>query len=176
MALANDASVRDGEIVGDPTEAALVVLAAKGGLDVDETRRLHPRLAEVPFDSEYKFMATFHELEEAGPKVVRCFVKGAPDVLLARSTSIRDADGSTVSAASAATTNDASSVQTPTTRFADAYHASMSVSATVPAGVPCTRWPSGKPTTLDDPVGLIPTTACRTMVGLSPTGVDPHAG
>ena len=36
MALANDAAVRDGEIVGDPTEAALVVLAAKGGLDVDE--------------------------------------------------------------------------------------------------------------------------------------------
>ena len=85
MALANDASVHDGEIVGDPTEAALVVLAAKGGLDVDETRRVYPRVAEVPFDSEYKFMATFHEMEDDGHKVVRCFVKGAPDVLLARS-------------------------------------------------------------------------------------------
>ena len=42
MALANDAAVHDGEIVGDPTEAALVVLAAKGGLDVDETRRAYP--------------------------------------------------------------------------------------------------------------------------------------
>jgi Ca2+-transporting ATPase len=94
MALANDASVHDGEIVGDPTEAALFVLAAKGGLDVDETRRLHPRIGEVPFDSEYKFMATFHELEEDGRKVVRCFVKGAPDVLLARSSEIRDVDGS----------------------------------------------------------------------------------
>ena len=62
MALANDASVSDGEIVGDPTEAALVVLAAKGGLDVDGTRHLYPRLAEVPFDSEYKLMATFHEM------------------------------------------------------------------------------------------------------------------
>ena len=102
MALANDAAVRDGEIVGDPTEAALVVLAAKGGLDVDETRRLHPRVAEVPFDSDYKFMATFHELEEDGRKLVRCYVKGAPDVLLARSSEIRDADGSTVSMASAA--------------------------------------------------------------------------
>jgi Ca2+-transporting ATPase len=100
MALANDAAVRDGEIVGDPTEAALVVLAAKGGLDVDETRRLHPRVGEVPFDSEYKFMATFHEMEDDGRKVVRCFVKGAPDVLLARSSEIRDADGSTVSAES----------------------------------------------------------------------------
>jgi Ca2+-transporting ATPase len=94
MALANDAAVRDGEIVGDPTEAALVVLAAKGGLDVDETRRVFPRVAEVPFDSDYKLMATFHEMEEAGRKVVRCFVKGAPDVLLARSSQIRDVDGS----------------------------------------------------------------------------------
>jgi Ca2+-transporting ATPase len=90
MALANDAAVRDGEIVGDPTEAALVVLAEKGGLDVDETRRVHPRIGEVPFDSEYKLMATFHEIDG----VVRCFVKGAPDVLLARSSSVRGADGS----------------------------------------------------------------------------------
>ena len=94
MALANDASVREGEIVGDPTEAALVVLAAKSGLDVDETRRVYPRVGEVPFDSEYKLMATFHEMEDGGRKVVRCFVKGAPDVLLARSSTVRDADGS----------------------------------------------------------------------------------
>ena len=90
MALANDAAVHDGEIVGDPTEAALVVLAAKGGIDVDETRRVYPRVGEVPFDSEYKLMATFHEMDD----VVRCFVKGAPDVLLARSAAARDVDGS----------------------------------------------------------------------------------
>ena len=94
MALANDASVREGEIVGDPTEAALVVLAEKGGIDVDETRRAYPRVGEVPFDSDYKFMATFHELEDGGRHIVRCFVKGAPDVLLARSAGIRDVDGS----------------------------------------------------------------------------------
>jgi P-type Ca2+ transporter type 2C len=92
MALANDAAVHDGEIVGDPTEAALVVLAAKGGIDVDETRRVYPRVGEVPFDSEYKLMATFHEIDD----VVRCFVKGAPDVLLARSAAARDVDGSDV--------------------------------------------------------------------------------
>ena len=96
MALANDAVVRDGAIVGDPTEAALVVLAAKGGIDVDETRRVYPRVAEVPFDSEYKLMATFHQMEVDGRNVVRCFVKGAPDVLLARSSHLRDADGSSV--------------------------------------------------------------------------------
>jgi len=96
MALANDASVSGGEIVGDPTEAALVVLAAKGGLDVEGTRRAYPRLAEVPFDSEYKLMATFHEMRDDGRDVVRCLVKGAPDVLLARSTVARDADGSSI--------------------------------------------------------------------------------
>ena len=72
------------------------MLAAKGGLDVDETRRVYPRIAEVPFDSEYKFMATFHELEDDGRKVVRCFVKGAPDILLARSSHARDVDGSAI--------------------------------------------------------------------------------
>ena len=80
MALANDAVIRDGACIGDPTEGALVVLAAKSGLDVDETRNQHPRVGEVPFDAEYKLMATFHEIEGT----VRCFVKGAPDVLLAR--------------------------------------------------------------------------------------------
>ena len=98
MALANDASVSDGEIVGDPTEAALVVLAAKGGLDVDGTRRLYPRVAEVPFDSEYKLMATFHEMAGRRREVVRCLVKGAPDVLLARSAAMRGADGAAVPA------------------------------------------------------------------------------
>jgi P-type Ca2+ transporter type 2C len=98
MALASDAVVREGEIVGDPTEAALVVLAEKAGVDVEETRRAYPRVGEVPFDSDYKFMATFHEMENGGGKVVRCFVKGAPDVLLARSSQVRDADGAAVPA------------------------------------------------------------------------------
>ena len=94
MALANDAVIRDGACIGDPTEGALVVLAAKGGLDVEETRKTYPRVAEVPFDAEYKLMATFHEMDVDGSKVVRCFVKGAPDVLLARSSHYLDADGS----------------------------------------------------------------------------------
>ncbi len=68
MALANDAVVREGEIVGDPTEAALVVLAEKGGVDVEETRRAYPRVGEVPFDSDYKFMATFHEMENGAAR------------------------------------------------------------------------------------------------------------
>ena len=93
MALANDAVIRDGACIGDPTEGALVVLAAKGGVDVEGTRKSYPRLAEVPFDAEYKLMATFHEMDEVGHPVVRCFVKGAPDVLLARSSRYVDAEG-----------------------------------------------------------------------------------
>jgi Ca2+-transporting ATPase len=87
MILACDAVVHDGELIGDPTEGALVVLGEKGGLDAAATRETYPRLAELPFDTAYKLMATFHRMkDEAGREVVRCFVKGAPDQLLARAT------------------------------------------------------------------------------------------
>lgn len=85
LALDTDAIVRDDRsVIGDPTEAALVVLAAKLGVDVAETRRAYPRLAEVPFDSDYKFMATFHRVPVDGTERVVALVKGAPDVVLAR--------------------------------------------------------------------------------------------
>ena len=94
MALCSDAVVHDGELVGDPTEGALVVLAQKGGIMVRATREAFPRVGEVPFDSAYKLMATFHEMTDAdGQPVVRCYVKGAPDVLIARSSMILGADG-----------------------------------------------------------------------------------
>src|SRR4029078_10525552 len=80
-----DATVRNpGSVVGDPTEAALVVLAAKLGVDAEQTRRAYPRAAEVPFDSDYKFMATFHDVELDGTKRLIQLVKGGPDVVLAR--------------------------------------------------------------------------------------------
>jgi P-type Ca2+ transporter type 2C len=97
MILCADAVLEGDGLIGDPTEGALIVLGAKGGLDVDETRATYPRIAEVPFDSEYKFMATFHEMIEPGRgPVVRCFVKGAPDVLISRGGSFRSPDGALV--------------------------------------------------------------------------------
>jgi Ca2+-transporting ATPase len=97
MILCADAVLDGEDLIGDPTEGALIVLAAKGGLDIAETRRSYPRVAEVPFDSDYKFMATFHNMSGLDRKpVVRCYVKGAPDVLISRGGSYRDPDGSLV--------------------------------------------------------------------------------
>src|SRR5574340_954149 len=98
MALASAAVARDGELVGDPTEGALVVLAAKGGIDAVTTREAYPRVAELPFDAAYKLMATFHKFQDDdGHEVIRCFVKGAPDQLLARSSHSLDAQQQLVS-------------------------------------------------------------------------------
>ena len=100
MALCADAEVRDGTLVGDPTEGALVVLAAKGGIDPQETRDAIPRVAVLPFDAAYKFMATFHRVkDESGRDVIRAFVKGAPDQLLSRAKDALAADGRLVPAA-----------------------------------------------------------------------------
>jgi P-type Ca2+ transporter type 2C len=96
-ALANDATVsRTGEVVGDPTEAALVVLAEKLGVSVQETRREYPRLATVPFDSTYKFMATAHTVPLGTSTQVALLVKGGPDVILARCSAALGADGEPV--------------------------------------------------------------------------------
>ncbi|MCL2535189.1 MAG: cation-transporting P-type ATPase [Nocardiaceae bacterium] len=97
LCLDSDAVVADdGTIVGDPTEAALVVLAAKMGVDAPLTRRTYPRIAEVPFDSAYKFMATFHHLRVDGTMSFLEVVKGAPDIVLDRSTSVIRPDGTEV--------------------------------------------------------------------------------
>jgi P-type Ca2+ transporter type 2C len=83
-ALANDARLMhpDAEgawrVQGDPTEGALVVAAAKAGLDKDRLDAQFPRLDEIPFSSESKRMTTLH----ADGGGVLAFAKGAPEVIL----------------------------------------------------------------------------------------------
>ncbi|MET9294066.1 HAD-IC family P-type ATPase [Streptomyces sp. NPDC003077] len=95
--VASDAVLVDGDVVGDPTEGALIVLCHKAGLDIDATRERLPRLATLPFDPTYKLMATFHSAADAsGRPVVRCFVKGAAPAVTARTaTALRD-DGTSL--------------------------------------------------------------------------------
>jgi Ca2+-transporting ATPase len=68
-------------IKGDPTEAALVVLAAKAGLSRDEVKEKYPRIKEFPFSSDRKRMTTIHRAEDGK---IRAVVKGAPEVVLER--------------------------------------------------------------------------------------------
>ncbi|MDF2572262.1 MAG: calcium-transporting ATPase 1 [Sporomusa sp.] len=87
--LCNDAELKSLDdqtwsIVGDPTEGALVVVAAKGGYTKEAVTSRAPRLQEIPFDSGRKLMTTFHD----GDEKIRAFSKGAPDILLSRCTHI----------------------------------------------------------------------------------------
>jgi Ca2+-transporting ATPase len=78
--LCNDSDLREGTLLGDPTEGALLTLAEKRDFSIGATRAAFPRVAEIPFDSAVKYMATLHG-DGAG---LRVFAKGAPEVLLAR--------------------------------------------------------------------------------------------
>ncbi len=81
-------------IVGDPTEGALLVAAAKAGAWYGEIKEAYPRESEIPFDSERKRMITVHSVENPRPEDISPFytdqykgwdviaVKGAPDVVL----------------------------------------------------------------------------------------------
>jgi P-type Ca2+ transporter type 2C len=113
-ALNNDAQLEsvDGDdqtyrIVGDPTEGALLIAAAKADVYHAEIHRAYPRTDEVPFDSERKRMVTIHDIREPDPYDVSPFtnkkkigwdviaVKGAPDLILELCTSYQTADDRT---------------------------------------------------------------------------------
>ena len=66
-------------VLGDPTEGALLVAAAKAGIDLTACRQAAPREAELPFDADAKLMATRHRRPGAPRQVL---IKGAPEALL----------------------------------------------------------------------------------------------
>jgi Ca2+-transporting ATPase len=90
-ALCNDASLTESDgkhgIFGDPTEGALVVAAAKAGLDKTDLQKKYPRTDELPFASEKQYMVTLHYMatlhSEEGHS--RAFIKGSPEKILSYS-------------------------------------------------------------------------------------------
>ena len=91
-ALCNDASLdpdRPGEIIGDPTEGALIFLAQSFGVDHEGLEDRYPRVFEQPFDSERKRMTTVHEMDGA----IIAYTKGAVDELLPLCTHMLTAGG-----------------------------------------------------------------------------------
>lgn len=90
--LCNDASFsqdKKGEILGDPTEGALIVMSQKFKINHEELEESHPRLFEQPFDSDRKRMTTVHEIDGK----ITAYVKGAVDEMLPLCTKIVTCDG-----------------------------------------------------------------------------------
>ena len=79
-ALCNDAQVHGEKVIGDPTEAALIVSAAKLGILKSGLEAKHPRKDEIPFSSERKMMSTLHKIGDK--KFI--FAKGSPEIIIKR--------------------------------------------------------------------------------------------
>ena len=90
LALCSDSEVDDnGEVIGEPTENALVAFALTKNMNKRDLKVEYPRISEAPFDSMRKMMSTVHK---SGESYVQ-FTKGAPDEVLKRCTAIYTADG-----------------------------------------------------------------------------------
>jgi P-type Ca2+ transporter type 2C len=86
-ALCNNSSLKQDpdnqhwDVIGDPTEGALIVAAAKAGYQKEGLENEYPRLKELPFDSDRKRMSTIHQTPDGD---ILLFVKGAPDQIIER--------------------------------------------------------------------------------------------
>ena len=93
--LCNDTSIEYSEngekVIGDPTEAALIVAAGKGGLRLDDQSRSLPRIDTLPFESEHQYMATMHDQGGSSPRLV--FFKGSVEAVLERAVMELQSDG-----------------------------------------------------------------------------------
>jgi P-type Ca2+ transporter type 2C len=91
----NDSSLLENEgrwtVKGDPTEGALVVAAAKAGLNPTELRLENPRVEEIPFSSERKRMTTLNRMKDGR---ILAFLKGAPELVLAAADRLQEGGGS----------------------------------------------------------------------------------
>ncbi|WP_373187597.1 cation-translocating P-type ATPase [Halopseudomonas sp.] len=95
--LCNDARLDTSEeqvkVIGDPMEGALLVLAAKAGLDLHAYGAQWPRQDEVPFDAQLRYMATLNHDHHGHGRVL---VKGAPEQVMALCQLARDSQGNSV--------------------------------------------------------------------------------
>ncbi|MEL6439364.1 MAG: cation-transporting P-type ATPase [Cyanobacteria bacterium J06621_8] len=94
-ALCNDSQLQgsgeDWSVVGDPTEGALIAVAAKGSLSQAGLAAVRPRLDAIPFESEYQYMATLHDGDT--PII---YIKGSAESVLSRCTQMIDCKGKVV--------------------------------------------------------------------------------
>jgi Ca2+-transporting ATPase len=102
LAVSNDARLdTSGNVIGDPTEAALLAVALENGFQKQRLETAYRRVAELPFDSERKLMTTFHELRDKGCKGQGAwanahfisFTKGAVEVLLGKTEGVLTSEG-----------------------------------------------------------------------------------
>ncbi len=87
--LTNDSVVSEGKRMGDPTELALIEMVQDHNLDEAGIRKTIPRQGEIPFDSGRKMMSTRHRIDGR----IMLLTKGAPDVILGRSTAMLAPEG-----------------------------------------------------------------------------------
>lgn len=85
-ALCNNASFSNDKVIGDPTDAALLLFAKDNGYIRDELEEEYPRIKEIPLDSERKRMSTIHSSTSG----YYLFIKGAPEIILERTSYIEE--------------------------------------------------------------------------------------
>ena len=78
--LCNDSTIKEGVEIGDPTETALINFASKAGYNFEEERKIHPRVGEIPFDSDRKLMTVAVKYDDG----IYIITKGATDIICNR--------------------------------------------------------------------------------------------